>query len=171
MSGASQTAKHCHSALETLLGDLSSSHYEQNLDDFTTSLSASRKRAFLPSRDAHRTEEEVDNPKRQRSDNVTGNQILDSDPSIAENRSNTNARPSNQTLSDNSTTENDASENYGINSTAPFWMQQSGLNFGSGDQMAAYSHDIFGGLSCENLFQYDGDFEADFWNDNFFSEP
>ncbi|KAH7409646.1 Zn(II)2Cys6 transcription factor [Cadophora sp. MPI-SDFR-AT-0126] len=185
MSGSISTAKHCHSALKTLLDDLSSSHYGENLDNFTTSLSSSKKRTHSVSatrdsnQDPRRSRLENNNSKRQRSSNLREGtaqiRVLGDDCNAAESVPEQDGFDLTHTPLNYAATVlqpgNYATGGSGVDNTAQFWIQQSGVNFNTSGQPAAYAQDIFSRLSCENLLQFDESFQAGFWNNNDFPGP
>lgn len=152
MSGKWSAAKHCHSALSLLLNDLST-QFNGAPSSLTTN--SSNKRTFSTIADRHPREyhptlENVS--KRQRSDstreenNVSVNDrgvfgISDNDDSVV----------------DFTTSFNMALQGYN-DGVHPPWTQDQDL-YGT----RAYAHDIFGRVSCENLFQDEG-YQNGFWN-------
>lgn len=162
MSISSRTAKHCHSALKTLLDNLSSSQYEEDLDHFTTSLSSTSKRPA--SSNPHLDQGENENEqlsKRQRLQNTkqdaNDSRLHDGTRVGIEDVAGLNNFESNPNFS-----------NYS-DSAMQFWDVPYASNF-TGNEHPAYTNDMFSQLSFENLLQYDDSFGTGLWNSNQYPE-
>lgn len=174
MSTSSTTAKYFHSALSVLLDDLSSSHYGENLGTVAGSQCNSNKRthsSHIPNTShgsSHQNNTGSSVPKRQRYDdrrnqaplteaNIDGNRV---ESNLDQNRFSSSSGLSSYMATASLVNNHGA----GANAPTQAWVEQFGTSLNNGDHIAAYSQDIFAGLSCENLLQYDEGFEAEFWN-------
>lgn len=179
MRGSSKTAKYCYSALKSLVDDLSSSHYGENLDNSTNSRSSKKR-----TRSVSATRDSVQNPNRpSTADGASKRQGLGyGGEDSASNQSRHNVGNPTEGISERdrdypvssnlnyaaTTLQSDQYDNSGENNVTPFWIQQSGPVPNAGVQPATYEQDIFGQLSCENLFQSDEVLPSGFWNMNNF---
>lgn len=157
MSGSSKTANHCHSALKTLLDDLSSSQYGEDLNQFTTSLISSKKRHFGSDGDTVQDEDGSTTSKRQRFENTE----TESTNLQSQDR---NQNPTEDTGGRSSFEPNLNFSSY-MDSAPQFWDSPYASIHASSDQQA-FTNDIFGRLSYENLLQYDEGFGTEFWESN-----